>query len=96
MSDASYLGWPFFEERHRRLEHDLEQFASGGLAGLGHGHRDDAAAYDGSAVDAACREIVRRLGAAGLLNHCCVPAAGGHFDVRSLALSRDVLARHNP
>ena len=90
MADTSYLGWPFFGERHRRLVRELEQFAVGGLSDLGHGSDDDAA------IDAACREIVRRLGQAGLLNHCCVPVAGDRFDVRSLALSRDVLARHNP
>jgi acyl-CoA dehydrogenase len=90
MADASYLGWPFFEERHRALARELEQFAASGLAGLGHGAGDDAA------IDSACREIVRRLGRAGLLNHCCVLASGERFDVRSLALSRDVLARHDP
>jgi acyl-CoA dehydrogenase len=90
MADTSYLGWPFFEERHRALARELEQFAASGLSGLGHGAGDDAA------IDAACREIVRRLGQAGLLKHCCVLAAGGRFDVRSLALSRDVLARHDP
>ncbi|OFZ87814.1 MAG: acyl-CoA dehydrogenase [Betaproteobacteria bacterium RBG_16_66_20] len=94
MADASYLGWPFFEERHRRLARELEQFAASGLAGLGLGGKDGAAQYDGAAVDAACREIVRRLGQAGLLNHCCVLAPGDRFDVRSLALSRDLLARH--
>ena len=82
MADASYLGWPFFEEHHRRLARDLENFATSGLGGLGHGAQDDAA------IDAACREIVRRLGRAGLLNPCCVPAAGGSFDVRSLAPAR--------
>jgi acyl-CoA dehydrogenase len=90
VADTSYLGWPFFEERHRKLARELEQFAAGELPGIGHAGGDEAA------IDAACREIVRRLGRAGLLNHCCVPAAGGHFDVRSLALSRDVLARHEP
>ena len=90
MADASYLGWPFFEAHHRELARDLEQFAASGLGGLGHGAQDDAA------IDSACREIVRRLGQAGLLNHCCVPAAGDRFDVRSLALSRDVLSRHEP
>ena len=95
MADASYLGWPFFEEHHRRLARELEQFAASSLAGLGHGAGDDAAGHDGSAVDAACREIVRRLGRAGLLDHCCTIAPQARFDVRSLALSRDVLARHD-
>ena len=90
MADASYLGWPFFEERHRGLARELERFAAGGLTGPAHGSEDE------TAIDAACREIVRRLGQAGLLNHCCVMARDGAFDVRSLALSRDVLARHHP
>ena len=90
MTDRSYLGWPFFDEHHRELARELEQFAASGLTGPAHGSEDD------TAIDAACREIVRRLGHAGLLKHCCVTAAGGRFDVRSLALSRDILARHNP
>jgi len=88
MPDASFLGWPFFDERHRALAEKLEKFATGSLAGLGHA--------DEAEIDASCREIVRRLGRAGLLNHCCVTEAGGKFDVRSLALSREVLARHEP
>jgi len=90
MADASYLGWPFFEERHRVLARELERFAASGQCAAGHGAEDDAS------IDAACRDIVRGLGRAGLLNQCCVAEARGHFDVRSLALSRDVLARHNP
>jgi acyl-CoA dehydrogenase len=90
MADASYLGWPFFDEPHRRLARELEQFGAGGLGDLQHVAGDDAS------IDAACREIVRRLGQAGLLKHSCVLAEGGRFDVRSLALSRDVLARHDP
>jgi acyl-CoA dehydrogenase len=46
------------------------------------------------ALDRACREIVHRLGAEGFLNQCCVSEPGGRFDVRSLALSRETLARH--
>jgi acyl-CoA dehydrogenase len=38
---------------------------------------------------------VQRLGQAGLLRHCCVLEEGGRFDVRSLALSRDILARRD-
>jgi acyl-CoA dehydrogenase len=37
---------------------------------------------------------VHRLGAEGFLNQCCVTEPGGKFDVRSLALSRETLARH--
>lgn len=88
MADRSFLDWPFFEPRHRALAEQLEAFARRELAGLGHGVADDAA------LDAACREIVRRLGAAGHLNACCVLEPDGRFDVRSLAVSREILGRH--
>jgi len=88
MADTSFLGWPFFDEQHRARARELENFAASGLAGLAHGTEAE--------VDASCRELVRRLGRAGLLDRCCVMAPGGRFDVRSLALSRDVLARHEP
>jgi acyl-CoA dehydrogenase len=88
MADRSFLDWPFFEPRHRALAEQLDEFAARDLAGLGHGVHDDAA------LDRACREIVRRLGAAGHLNACCVLEPEGKFDVRSLALCRETLARH--
>ena len=86
MADESYLGWPFFDERHRRLARELEAFA-----GVYRAPAHDSEA----ALDAACRTTVRALGEAGLLAHCCVPEEGARFDVRALALSRDVLARHD-
>ena len=80
-SEEAFLAWPFFEERHRRLAHELHAFDA---------HEET------SSVEEACRRLVRRLGEAGLLRHCCVLEAGAHFDVRSLALSRDILARREP
>jgi len=88
MPDASFLDWPFFEPRHRALAEQLDEFAAGELDGLAHGAHDD------DALDRACREIVRRLGSAGYLNLCCVLDPAGKFDVRSLALARETLARH--
>ena len=88
MPDTTFLDWPFFEARHRALAEQLDEFAKTKLAELAHGAEDDAA------LDRACREIVHRLGAEGFLNQCCVPDPGGKFDVRSLALSRETLARH--
>ncbi len=76
----SCLEWPFFEERHRRLAGELQAFA---------------VPEEAASVDATCRALVRSLGEAGLLKHCCVPEEGGSFDVRSLALSRDILARRD-
>jgi acyl-CoA dehydrogenase len=88
MADRSFLDWPFFEARHRALAEQLDEFAGAELSGLAHGAGNDAS------LDRACREIVRRLGAEGFLNQCCVPDPAGRFDVRGLALSRETLARH--
>ncbi len=89
MPDRTFLEWPFLEPRHRELAARLDQFASKDLAGLSHGVRDDAA------LDAACRDIVSRLGKAGFLDPCCIPDEQSKFDVRTLALSRETLARHD-
>jgi acyl-CoA dehydrogenase len=87
MPDRTFLTWPFFSDAHRGLADELEAFVREQVAPLPHDERD---------VDAACRELVRRLGAAGLLR-LCVPApyGGAHerLDVRSLCLARETLGR---
>lgn len=80
MSDTAYLAWPFFEDRHRTLQRELDAWAAGHVAPI-HG-RD---------VDAACRELVRALGAGGWLQH----AVGERIDTRSICLLRETLGRHN-
>lgn len=82
MPDRSFLSWPFFEDRHRRLAEELESWAAATLA-----HSDEVD------VDEACRTLVRQLGEAGWLRHA-VPEPGGRLDVRSLCLIRETLARH--
>jgi acyl-CoA dehydrogenase len=85
--DRSFLDWPFFEEGHRRLACELDEWAAGEL---------DPEAHDEEAVDAACRELVRRLGAAGWLRYAVTAPYGGAFDaldVRSLCIARETLAR---
>ncbi|HYE27377.1 MAG TPA: acyl-CoA dehydrogenase family protein, partial [Allosphingosinicella sp.] len=77
------LDWPFFEDRHRALAAELDAWCSAELA--------DEEPED---VDAACRDLVRRLGRAGWLRHC-VPDPAGRLDVRSLCLIRETLARHS-
>jgi acyl-CoA dehydrogenase len=81
VEEESFLAWPFFEERHRQLARELHAFEI---------------PQEASSVEETCRNLVRRLGAAGLLKHCCVLESGERFDVRSLALSRDLLARREP
>ena len=91
MTDASFLAWPFFDERHRAHARDVEAFAATALPGLLEGGEGDL-----DAVYACVRGIVRALGAAGLLR-LAVPAAygGAHesLDARSLCLARETLAR---
>jgi len=81
--EEGFLAWPFFDERHRRLAGELEEFAES--ISVNHSNPEDE-----------CRRLVSRLGEAGLLRHCCVLEEGANFDVRSLALSRDILARREP
>ena len=87
MADRSFLDWPFFDDGHRRLADELDQWCAAELKDT---HGDD--------VDAECRALVRKLGEGGWLRYC-VPAAYGGFhdtlDVRSLALIRETLARHS-
>jgi acyl-CoA dehydrogenase len=84
MADKSFLSWPFFEDRHRGLAEAIEHWAA---ANLPVDHRD---------VDAACRELVRKLGRDGWLAHTAIdPDAAGILDVRTLCLIRETLARHD-
>ena len=79
MDRFAHYGWPFFEERHRKLAAEAESWAT---ENLGHAHGDDA--------DRICKRLVQDLGCAGYLRHCVSDAP----DVRSIALLREVLAYH--
>ena len=88
MSDTSYLDWPFFEPHHRQLQRELDAWASA--------HVTPHAQHD---TDAACRELVAALGAAGWLRHAVAGTAfggaGETIDTRALCLLRETLARHS-
>ena len=83
MPDRSFLAWPFFDERHRKLADDLEDWCKATI--------HDAEASD---EDAACRALVAELGKAGFLK-LCVGDAKHRPDVRSLALARETFARYH-
>ncbi len=91
MADASFLGWPFFDDAHRALARSYEAWAADALPSL-LDHADD----DLDAVYRCVRTLVAELGRAGLLR-ACVPAAYGgprdSVDVRSLCIARETLAR---
>lgn len=83
MSDRSFLNWPFFEPRHRKLAQDLEDWC-------------EATIHDAEAADPneACRSLVQELGRAGFLK-LCVSDGESRPDVRSLGICREILARHH-
>ena len=81
MNRFVHYDWPFLEERHAALAREADAWAARHLS---HAHDGDA--------DAVCRRLVRELGQAGFLKHCA--PGTDHFDVRSIALVREVLAYH--
>ncbi len=84
MPDRSFLDWPFFEQRHRDWADKLDAWCAKNLP------------VDHSDVDAACRDLVARLGEAGFLKPTALDTANpGPLDVRTLCLTRETLARHD-
>src|SRR5262245_29712012 len=89
MPDVSFLAWPFFEDRHRSLARDLDEWCRRGVAPL--------ASQENGDLDGACRELVRRLGDGGWLNWAVQSSWSGaveRLDVRALCLIRETLARY--
>lgn len=87
MADTSFLDWPFFDDRHRALGASLDAWCA---SELNHHEPED--------VDAACRTLVAKLGAAGWLRYAVPAEYGGmdeNLDVRTLSLIRETLARHS-
>jgi len=83
-----HLDWPFFDPPHRELVAHARAWAESELGGSEH-------PYERAAVDARCRELVRRLGAAGITRYCVRAADGGalpDFDARAICLVRETLA----
>ena len=84
MADKTFLSWPFFEDRHRTLADGIERWCATNLP-VDHGN-----------VEAACRELVQKLGRDGWLAHTAPnPEAPSPLDVRTLCLIRETLARHD-
>ena len=83
MADRSFLDWPFFAPHHRDWAERLDAWAAGAVSSVDH-----------SNTDAACRALVKALGADGWL-HPTAAGEGERFDVRTLCLSRETLARHD-
>lgn len=82
MADTSFLSWPFFEDRHRALAAEIEEWCKKNLP------------VDHSDVDAACVSLARLLGRDGWLKHTAA-ADGEKLDVRTLCLIRETMARYD-
>jgi acyl-CoA dehydrogenase len=97
MRGLPHLDWPFFEDAHRDLVARLSDWAELRF-GTRIGMASTGEARDQAALDATCRSLVAELGAAGVAR-CAVPATGGAaepaFDVRSITLTRELLAWHD-
>ncbi|MEE2803684.1 MAG: acyl-CoA dehydrogenase family protein [Pseudomonadota bacterium] len=85
MADQSFLGWPFFDPRHRELSQAVEVWAAT--------HVDQIVGAGGD-LDTTCISLVRALGEAGLCRHAVVDGDDS-LDVRSLCLIREILARYS-
>jgi len=88
MADRSFLDWPFFEDRHRALADQIDNWAEHTAGGL----------IDHDDVDGSCRALARALGDAGFCAHAVTAPHGGvseTHDVRSLCVIRETLARHH-
>src|SRR2546422_11235426 len=81
MDRFTHLDWPFSEPRPAELARRAEAWAASNL-----GYAHDAG------EDSVCRRLVKDLGAAGFLAHCA--PEDSRFDVRSLAVLREVFAFH--
>ena len=87
---GAHLAWPFFDDAHRTLAASVAAWVATQAVG--------APTADTRSTDDACRDWVRRLGAAGFLRYCVPQAWGGTLpalDSRALCLLRETLAAHD-
>lgn len=88
MSNTSHLNWPFFNEEHRQLQTQLDNWAS-----------ENIQQAHGKDVDQVCRDLVKQLGDAGWLKHAIGGKAYGAnhdvIDTRAICILRETLARYS-
>jgi acyl-CoA dehydrogenase len=92
MNAQAHLDWPFFDPEHRELASAVDAWAQKSL-GTNAAHSEDR-----ESVDATCRHLVQQLGAAGFTRYCVSADHGGAlptFDIRSISLIRETLARYD-
>jgi len=88
---SNHFEWPFFEDRHRSLAVEAQQWAATNISTEGHAHEED--------VDTACQKLVRQLGDAGWLKYAIggveYGGASDEIDTRALCILRETLAWHS-
>ena len=90
MPDRTYLDWPFFDDAHRKVAAELDEW-------IGRNRDIVGAHVDNEQADTHCRKLVKLLGQGGWLRHA-VPAPFGasqRLDVRTICLVRERLAYHS-
>lgn len=93
MPDQTFLDWPFFDDHHRAHAAKLRDWAEREIAPLG-----DQEPHTTKEVDDLTRTFVSKLGEGGWLKYCVPKAYGGameSFDVRTLALTREILGYYS-
>lgn len=89
--DQTFLQWPFFEERHRKLAAELETWAQSHL-----GEKETSSAHHDEYAES--KKLVGALGHGGWLKYAVPKKFGGvneTLDVRSLCLLRETIARYS-
>ena len=88
MRDASWLDWPFFDDAHRKLAHDVDAWCEKSLGDVDH--------HD---ADAACKKLVKAMGQAGWLRYAVAGGPGGAWggalpevDSRAVCILRETFA----
>lgn len=85
MADTTYLDWPFLDDSHRQLAHELETWAAQNISHPQPTHADEQ-----------CKTLVQQLGQAGWLQYAVAnPALAASIDTRAICIIRETLARHN-
>ncbi|MEO0480265.1 MAG: acyl-CoA dehydrogenase family protein [Planctomycetota bacterium] len=97
MADKSFLNWPFFGPEHREWAERLHAWSETALDSLVEAEHE--AGHDDEKLDRVARGMVSALGEAGFLK-AAVPGeygglVDGRLDVRTLCISRDLLARRS-
>ena len=87
------MEWPFFDDSHREFAEKLRDWANMEIQPL-----ENKEPNVNQELDNLCREFVKKLGIGGWLQYCVPSSHGGaleSFDVRTLALTREILGYYS-